>query len=225
MPESRYYVLAECGGRIVELFKLVQSSTSAVITSPLLKRLVTVENIHFTHHPPKDGRATRIVHLSDAGGTDERIPLHPAADPVELPRVVLDLSDFDWRNAKPFAKRSYAEKWVLDVEQYGPYVDARFFLGSPSAVLTATSTVTASDDWYMLSPKPGGFGTVPGGHGITYARLVFDDEAEVTLGCLLFVCHPPEGDTGPSEPWDLDVFQYVAYGGGEGEYARGRTDR
>jgi hypothetical protein len=219
----RYYVLAANGPHVVELFKLEQAPRRAVITSSTLGRMVEIDDIHMTHHPPNGGKATRIIHMSDAKGTDVRIPLEPAADVVELGRAIIDLSDFDWEGSKKFTKRSYAEKYVLDVAREGACIYARFYMGPPQLLSEALDALARSGKLDMYVLKPGGFGTAPPGHRMTCARLVFDDEAEVTLGCLLLASHRPDIDSSAEKPWSGPRFKWVAYGSG-GQVAEGGVD-
>jgi hypothetical protein len=160
--------------------------------------------------------------VSDASGTDARLQVDPSAEAVELASVMVDISELDWETEKRFAKQSYAEKWVHDVDADGAFVQARFFFGSPDAIGRAMDKHLASPDRHMLIPKPGGFATAPGGHQIQYARLVFDDEADPTFGCLFLSCHPPQGEPGPAKPWTLGQAHYVLYGKG-GQIVRGTT--
>jgi hypothetical protein len=215
----RYYIVAKKENDFVELFKLEQLSRSAVITSSLANRMVEVAGIHATHHPPTSSKSSRIVHISDSEGTDERIPLDPSADPIELFRMVVDLSDFDWEAAKPFRKLSYAEKWVHDVDQGGPYINALFYLGEPRRLPAMAEK--ALGEILVFIPTPDGFRTVPGGHEINFARLIFDDEAPETFMCLLLSCYSPgEAPASSYKPWAGQQLSWIAYSRGS-QVARG----
>jgi hypothetical protein len=212
VPPLRYYVLATYGSRTVELFKVEQRTNDVVVVPSLANRTVGTTSIHLTHHLPRLGQATRIVHVSDSKGTDERIPLPPEAPYVLIGRLILDLSGLDWSDAKEFSKIAFAEKYVHDISQHGAYVEARFYMGEPTVLLRALDALVRSGELGIVIPKPGGFGTPPGGQEIHSARLVFDDEAEVTVACLLLSCHPPEIDASSDKPWTGEQLQWVAYG-------------
>jgi hypothetical protein len=185
--------------------------------------MVGTANIHLTHHPAKDGMRTRIIHISDERGTDARIEVDPQANLVELVRMQIDLADFDWAGAKQFKKVAYDEKYELDVAEHGPSVTARFYLGAPDTLIKKMDAVIQSDDPGMILLYPGAFKTPPGGHKMSFHRLVFDDEADETVGCLILMCEKPERDPASEKPWTLDQLRWIAYGL-EGEVAEGTTD-
>jgi hypothetical protein len=87
MAARRSCVLAANDDHEIELFKVELLRESTVISSSLVNRLVGTSSIHVTHHLPKAGKSTRIIHISDSRGTDVRIQLDPAAKVVELPRM------------------------------------------------------------------------------------------------------------------------------------------
>ena len=72
--------------------------------------------------------STRIVHISDARGTDVKLPLDPAGQVVDLIRIGVNLTEIGWEKARKFTKRSYAETMVLDVGADGEHVDAQFVM-------------------------------------------------------------------------------------------------
>jgi hypothetical protein len=79
-----------------------------------------------------------------------------------------------------------------------------------------------SEELRVWMPLSNGFGTVPGGTEINYARIIFDDEAEVTIGCLLLSCDAPDSPThDESTRVDVPSFRWIAYGL-EGKVARGQ---
>ena len=80
-----------------------------------------------------------------------------------------------------------------------------------------------SPECTIMIPKRGGFGGPPVGHEIHYARILFDDEADVTVGCLLLSCHPPDLDPSAEGPWTGEPLNWIAYGD-EGKIYRGTTD-
>jgi hypothetical protein len=145
MPPLRYFILARNGSDVVELFKLEQVPDRIVIASSLIPSIVETGNIHVTHHPPKRGMSTRIVHISDARGTDVKLPLDPAAEVVDLAHIAVNLTDMDWEKARKFTKQSYAETVVLDVGADGEHVDAQFVMGEPRLVKETLETRRKSD--------------------------------------------------------------------------------
>jgi hypothetical protein len=44
--------------------------------------------------------STRIVHISDARGTDVKLPLDPAAQMVDLIHIGLNLTEIGWEKAR-----------------------------------------------------------------------------------------------------------------------------
>jgi hypothetical protein len=138
--------------------------------------------------------STRIVHISDARGTDVRRFLDPAAHVVDLIRIGVNLADIDWDKAKKFTKKSYAERVVLDVGAHGESIDVQFLMGTPRLVKATLEMRRESPDSVgMIIMRPGIVGGPPKGHLVNYSEIVFDDEADVTLGSLVLQCHTPEG--------------------------------
>jgi hypothetical protein len=162
MPPLRYFILARYGSDVVELFKLEQVPDRIIIASSLIPSMVETGNIHVTHHPPKRGMSTRIVHISDARGTDVKLPLDPAAEVVDLARIAVNLTDMDWKKARKFTKQSYAETVVLDVGADGEHVDAQFVMGEPRLVKETLETRRKSDSLGVVVMRPGEVGGVPG---------------------------------------------------------------
>ncbi len=179
---TRYFVTATCDGVETEILKFEQSTRSAVIVMSGMGRITDTKSIHITHHRPKRGLPTRIMHMSDASGTDVRHALDPTVRMVELGQLIVNLGDLDWNSTKPFRRTAYRAKYVHDVAARGPHIDARFYLGDPAAISEAMSRRLSPERHEMLMLKPSGFGTPPGGHEITTVQILFDDEADETLG-------------------------------------------
>jgi hypothetical protein len=140
--------------------------------------------------------------------------LDPAAHVVDLIRIGVNLADIDWDKAKKFTKKSYAERVVLDVGAHGESIDVQFLMGTPRLVKATLEMRRESPDSVgMIIMRPGIVGGPPKGHLVNYSEIVFDDEADVTLGSLVLQCHTPEG---PLQGIPPGTEGFVVYGmGGE----------
>jgi hypothetical protein len=216
----RYFILAQRGEDVIELVKIEQTPRRTVIGASLASHAAQTASIHTTHHAATAEKCTRIMHVSDSKGTDERVYLEPNAPVVSLGALILDLSDIEWRE-RPFKKTAYDEKWIVDVDRDGSQACIWFFYGFPQALIAALDAWVHSDEWSMfLFKKPDAFGSPPAGHAVQCARLVFDDEAAETVGCLVMTCEPVPRDA-VEEPTTVEApFAWVAYGA-EGKVERG----
>jgi hypothetical protein len=214
MPPRRFYVVAAKEEDEVELFKIEQSPARTVIASSLVASMVGTPSIHITHHEPKDGHPSSAIHISDAHGTRRYEQLGTITTVVHLGTLAVDLFDLAWPPAQPFARTSYEVKHRLDVDE-GVFVNAHFYYGQPAAIQSAIDRLLASPTFAFIYPIPDGFATAPGGHPLHYTQLVFDDEADPTVGCLLVACDPPTGARGESgRAAPFDGVSWVAYGAG-----------
>jgi hypothetical protein len=223
MSRRRYYVVAGRGEHEVELLKVEQTPLRTVIASPLVARMVGTASIHVTHHEPKHGHATGAIHISDARASRALLRVDPSADVIHLGMLMLDLSDLEWPPERPFAKTAYDEKWRMEIDREGVYVNAHLYYGRPEAITSAIRAYLESDSFAFFHPIRDGFGTAPGGHPVNYTQLVFDNAAVPTVGCLLATAEPPTPSEQEARPWTLGPLSWVAYGTG-GVLAEGSTE-